>query len=104
MNMHHRNSTMPNANRVLQLGNPYPLKHIAHKVPADSAIASGMHKMGDKERASVTKLMDIAYFIALKGRLFADFKYHIALEKLHEVKFDVNSYENETACWHYHFN
>ena len=81
-----------------------PLKHTVHKVPADSAIASGMHKLGDKERAGVTKLMDIAYFIALKERLFTDFKYHIAFEKLHEVKFDVNSYENETECRYCHFN
>ena len=45
--------------------------------------------MGDKERVGVT---------VLKGRLFTDFKDHIELEKLHEVKFDTNSYENETAC------
>ena len=54
--------------------------------------------MGDKERAGVKKLMDIAYFIALKGTPFTDFKDHIKHEKLHKVKFDTNSYENETAC------
>ena len=54
--------------------------------------------MGDKERAGVKKLMDNAYFIALKGRPFTDFKDHIKHEKLHKVKFDTNSYENETAC------
>ena len=47
----------------------------------------------------VKKLLDIAYLIALKGRPFTDFKNHIKLEKLHEVKFDTNSYENETSCW-----
>ena len=57
--------------------------------------------MGDKERAGVKKLMDIEYFIALKGRLFTDFKNHIKLEKLHHVKFDTKSYKNETACWEF---
>ena len=37
-------------------------------------------------------------FFALKGRLFIDFKDHTKLVKLHEVKFDTNLYENETAC------
>ena len=54
-------------------------------------------QMGDKERAGVKKLLDTAYFIALKGRPFTDFKNHIKLEKLHEVTFDTNSYENETS-------
>ena len=42
-------------------------KHVIHKVPVDSAIASGMQKMNDKERAGIVKLMDISYFIALKA-------------------------------------
>ena len=61
-------------------------KHIVHEVPTDSAIASGMQKMSEKERAGITKLMDIAYFIALKRRPFTDFNDHIELEKLHGVK------------------
>ena len=57
-------------------------KQVVHKVPADSAITSGMQKMGNKERAGSKKLMDMTYFIALKGRPFTNFKDHIDLEKL----------------------
>ena len=79
-------------------GKSLPPKHVVHKVLANSAIASGMQKMSEKERTSVKKLIDIAYFIALKGRPFTDFKDHIKLEKLHGMKFDTSAYENETAC------
>ena len=54
--------------------------------------------MGEKERSGLKKLMDVAYFIALKGRPFTDFKDLIELEKLHDVKFDTSAYENESAC------
>ena len=58
-------------------GESLPPKHIVHEVPTDSAIASGMQKMSEKERAGITKLMDIAYFIALKRRPFTDSNDHI---------------------------
>ena len=45
-------------------------KHVVQSVPEDSAIASGVQKMGEKERSGLKKLMDVAYFIALKGRPF----------------------------------
>ena len=79
-------------------GKSLPPKHIVHEVPARSAIALGMQKRSEKERTSAKKLMDIAYFIALKGRPFTDFKDHIELEKLHRVKFNTSVYENKTAC------
>ena len=75
-----------------------PPNRVVHVIPANSAIASGIQTMSEKERHGIKKLMDIAYFIALKGRPFTDFQDHIELERLHEVKFDTNSYENETAC------
>ena len=68
------------------------------KVLADSAISSGLKKMGVKGKQALTKLLDIAYYIALKGRLFTDFKDLIDLEKLHGVKFQSSAYENETSC------
>ena len=54
-----------------------------------TAIAAGqslprkqkMRKMGEIERKGVKKLMDIAFFIAVKGRPFTNFKDHIELEK-----------------------
>ena len=53
--------------------------------------------MGELEKESVQKLHDIAYYIASKGHAFTDFKDHIELEKLHEVKYS-GAYENESAC------
>ena len=44
--------------------------------------------MSNKESASIKKFMNIAYFIALKGRPLTDFKGHI---KLHEDKLYTNS-------------
>ena len=75
-----------------------PPNRVVHVIPANSAIASGIQTMSEKERHGIKKLMDIAYFIALKGRPFTDFRDHIELERLHQVKFNTNSYENETAC------
>ena len=71
---------------------------ITLEVPADSPISSGLKKMGVKEKQALTKLHDVAYYIALKGRPFTDFKDLIDLEKLHGVKFQSGAYENETSC------
>ena len=57
------------------------------EVPNDSAISSGLKKMGVKEKEALTKLHDVAYYIALKGGPFADFKDPMDLGKLHGVKF-----------------
>ena len=83
---------------AIAAGKSLPPKHIIHEIPDDCPIASGMKKMSKKEELGIKKLMDIAYFIALKARPFTDFKDQIELEKVHGVKFDTNSYENETAC------
>jgi hypothetical protein len=84
--------------RAAEAGIQLPPKKVVQNIPKDSAIASGMQKMSEKERAGLKKLFDVAYFIALKGRPFTDFKDIIELEKLHDVKFDTSSYENESAC------
>ena len=47
----------------------------------------------NKESAGVKKFMNIAYFIALKVRPFTDFKGHI---KLHEVKLYTNLWKQNT--------
>ena len=39
-----------------------------------------------------------AYYTALKGRPFTNFKDLIDLEKLHGMKFQRGAYENETSC------
>ena len=83
---------------AIAAGQSLPRKQVVQVIPDQSAIASGMRKMGEIERKGVKKLMDIAFFIAVKGRPFTDFKDHIELEKLHGVKFETSAYENETAC------
>ena len=87
-----------NHERAKEAGLSLPPKHIKINIPTDSAIASGFQKMSEKERIGLRKLMDVAHFIALKGRPFTDFKDLIELEKLHGVKFDTSAYENESAC------
>ena len=54
--------------------------------------------MGGKEKQALTKLHDVAYYIALKGGPFTDFKDLIDLENLHGAKFQSVAYENETSC------
>ena len=83
---------------AIAAGKSLPPKHVVQEIPDDGAIESGFQKMGSKERSGLKKLVEIAHFIALKGRPFADFVDHIELEKLHEVKLITNAYGNETAC------
>ena len=70
---------------AIAAGQSLPRKQVVQVIPDQSAIASGMRKMGEIKRKGVKKLMDIAFFIAVKGRPFTDFKDHIELEKLHGV-------------------
>ena len=51
-----------------------PPNRVVHVIPANSAIASGIQTMSEKERHGIKKLMDIAYFIALKGLLSPTFR------------------------------
>ena len=67
-------------------------------MPVGSSISSGLKKMGLKEKQALTKLHAVAYYIALKGRPFTNFKDLIDVEKLHGMKFQSGGYENETSC------
>ena len=60
-------------------------RKIILEVSTDSAISSRLKQMGVKEKQALTKLHDVAYYIALKGRPFTDFKGLIDLEQLHAV-------------------
>ena len=53
--------------------------------------------MDGKDRATVTKLHDIAYYIALHGLRFTQFEHLVKLEKLLNVTF-TGAYENGSAC------
>ena len=62
-----------------------PKKHIIHSIPINCLIASGIKRMDEKGMLGIKKLIDIAYFIAMKARPFTNFVDHIELEKVHGV-------------------
>ena len=57
---------------------------ITLEMSANSAISSGLKKMGVNGKEALTKLHDVAYYNALKGRPFTDFKDLIDLENYME--------------------
>ena len=71
---------------------------VVQETPTYSAIGAGFKRIGETEKTALKKLFDIAHHIAVKGRPFTDFKDHIQLEKIHGVKFQSGSYENESSC------
>ena len=75
-----------------------PLRKVVHTLPKDAPIQKGLSQMEKTEHEALVKLFHIAYYIALKGHAFTDFRDMIELEKLHKVKFQASTYENETAC------
>ena len=75
-----------------------PLRKVVHTLPKDAPIQEGLGQMEKTEHEALVKLFHIAYYIALKGHAFTDFKDMTELEKLHKVKFQASTYENETAC------
>ena len=70
---------------------------MVQETPASYVIRSGF-KRRDKEKEALIKLHTIAHYIVVKGRPHLDFKDLIKLEKLHSVKFQSGTYENESAC------
>ena len=73
-----------------------PRKVVQH-APTDSAIAKELQKMGENDRDTVTKLHEIAFYIASQGLPFTAFEKQVELNTLHGVKY-TGSYENDTAC------
>ena len=71
---------------------------VVQETPTYSAIGPGFKRIREAEKRALIKLFDIAHHIAVKRRLFTDFKDHIQLEKIHGVKFQSSLYENESSC------
>ena len=63
-----------------------PRKAVQH-APSDSTIVQGIQLTGDLERDTVNKLHEIAYYIALKGQPFLNFKEQLEIEQMHGVKY-----------------
>ena len=66
-------------------------------MPPNSAIATGLQRMDEKDRDTVEKLHEISFNIALQNLPFTALRSQVEIEKLHGVNF-TGSYENETAC------
>ena len=71
---------------------------VVQETPTYSGIGPGFKRIREAEKRALIKLSDIAHHIAVKRRLFTDFKDHIQLEKIHGVKFQSSLYENESSC------
>lgn len=82
---------------AVKSGVSLPPRKVVLQTPSDSAIAKSLQQMNDKERETVTKLNEIAYYIALHGLPFTMFEHQINLEKLHNVSY-TGAYENRNAC------
>ena len=59
--------------KALKEGISVPPHKVVHDVLAESAISVGLQKMDEKEKQAVEKLHEIAFDLALKGHPFTDF-------------------------------
>ena len=71
-------------------------REVVQQIPPTSPIAKSVQQMNEMDGATVTKLPDIAYYIALHGLPFTQFEHLVKLEKLHNVTF-TGAYKNESA-------
>ena len=83
--------------KAVKSGKSIPPRKVVQQTPSNSAIAKSLQQMNEKDRATVTKLTEIAFYIALHGLPFSLFKDQIKLEKLHNVSY-TGAYENREAC------
>ena len=55
-------------------GNLLPTRRVALQVPLDSSILCVLQQIGDYEKEGVEMLIEVAFYTALKGYSFAEFK------------------------------
>ena len=79
-----------------------PPRKVVQHAPSDWSIVQGIQLMGDLEPDSVKKLQEIAYYIALKGQSFSNFKEQLEIEQMHDVKYS-GAYKNDKACKNFIF-
>ena len=80
---HKRAEKEEEAEKATAAGLSIPPVRVVQNIPENSAISMGFKQMGETERTAISKLHDIAYYIALKGCAFTDFVDLVELEKLH---------------------
>ena len=71
-------------------------RKLVQQIPPTSPIAKSVQQMNEMDGATVIKLPDIAYYIALHGLPFTQFEHLVKLEKLHNVTF-TGAHKNESA-------
>ena len=57
-------------------GSSIPPTKVVQQIPPASAIAKSVQQINEKDRATVTKLHNIAYYIALHGLTFTQFEHN----------------------------
>ena len=78
-------------------GSSIPPRKVVQQLTPTGAIAKSAQQMNEKDWARVTKLHDMAYYIALHGFPFTQFEHLVKLENLQNITL-TGAYENESAC------
>ena len=58
----------------------------------------GLKRMSNTEKDGISKLFQIAYLNAFKGRPYVDFADWVEWAELNGIKFNVTAYKNRTQC------
>ena len=64
-----------------------PPRELEQHILPNSDIATGLHRMDEKDRDTVAKLHEISFNIALRGLQFTALRSQVEIEKLHRVNF-----------------
>ena len=70
-------------------------RKVVQETSTYSAVGAGFKRMGETEKTAPKNFFGIAHDNDVKGQPFTDFKDHIQLGKIHGVRFQSVSYENE---------
>ena len=73
-------------------------RRIVQEVPEDAPINRGLKVMRSEEQKIVSKLHDVAYYVAKRNLPLTEFEHLLNLENLHGVKYKLKSYKNTTGC------
>lgn len=73
-------------------------RKVVHKTSPDSANVRVFQRLNGKDRDTVNKVYEIAFYFVLQGLPFTMFVHQLNLEKLHGVYY-IGTYENE-AAWY----
>lgn len=64
---------------MLKEGVSIPPHKVIQNVSADSVISMDLQQMAEKKKEAMEKLLEIAFYLALKEHLFTECNRHVAL-------------------------